>query len=65
MRGDKTMKKQVVAAMLAISLSMSVNTPAWAAQVENSTGQAEEKETKKREKSKKLSLFQKSASLAS
>ena len=39
------MKKQVVAAMLAVSLSMSVNTPAWAAQVENNAGQAEEKET--------------------
>ena len=39
------MKKQVVAAMLAVSLSMSVNTPAWAAQAENNAGQAEEKET--------------------
>ena len=39
------MKKQVVAAMLAVSLSMSVNTPVWAAQVENNAGQAEEKET--------------------
>ena len=39
------MKKQVVAAMLAVSLSMSVNTPAWAAQVENNAGQVEEKET--------------------
>ena len=39
------MKKQVVAAMLAVSLSMSVNTPAWAALVENNAGQVEEKET--------------------